>query len=326
MVKVFDKRGEISIALCTCEGSLFLNKQLKSLTEQTLQPEELVVCDDSSTDETLEILKLYAAEAPFPVRIYVNEKRLGASQNFSQAIKLCKGDYIALCDQDDIWLPEKLEKIYHIMREAEEAWGEGVPLLVYSDLKVVNSDGQVMAPSFMKIRKIRHLEGRVLNSLLVQNFVTGCTVLANRALIKKALPMPSKAVMHDWWLALVAAAQGNIVFSGEPLVGYRRHEENVIGARGFTSRENISRILQINQVKKEIAAALAQAICLRDRLKLLDSEEYILSMLNDYIKHMQNGGFSAVKAVFRHGSFKQGLLRNPIYLLMLLEGSYRKEL
>ena len=176
----------------------------------------------------------------------------------------------------------------------------------------------------MKMRNIKHLEGRALSCLLAQNFVTGCTVLANRALIERALPIPANVVMHDWWLAQVAAAAGQIIYVDRALVNYRRHEDNVIGARGFIAGENIGRILQFNQVQREIAAAMAQAICLRERLRLIDSDKAVIGMLNDYINKMQNGGFSALGAVLRHRAFKQGLLRNSVYLLMLLEGSYRK--
>ena len=98
----------ISVALCTCNGARFLSEQLVSLAEQTLRPIELVVCDDASDDGTWQLLEEFQRSAPFPVRLYRNVRRLGIAQNFEQAMLLCEGDVIALCDQDDVWLPEKL--------------------------------------------------------------------------------------------------------------------------------------------------------------------------------------------------------------------------
>ena len=196
--------SKVSVVLCTYNGSIYLQKQLKSIAEQTLKPVELVVSDDASTDSTVELIKRFAKESPFPVRLYQNQRNTGVVANYSRAAALCDGDYVALCDQDDIWLPEKLYLTQGSMHAAEKQYGCSHPVLVHTDLTVINKMDWVIAPSFMKMRKIRHVGPEPVKRLLVQNFVTGCTIMANRALLREALPIPEAALMHDWWLALVS--------------------------------------------------------------------------------------------------------------------------
>ena len=126
-----------------------MREQLESIAAQTLLPVELVVCDDGSTDDTMALVRDFARWAPFAVRLYGNENRLGVIANYSRTVSLCRGDYIALCDQDDLWRPEKLELSLDYMRGAEERYGQKTPLLVHSDLQVVDLQGRFMAASMM---------------------------------------------------------------------------------------------------------------------------------------------------------------------------------
>lgn len=194
----------LSVALCTYNGARYLREQLDSIALQTRQPDEMVVCDDRSSDGSVEIVEAFAADAPFPVRLCVNEEGLGATKNFERAMGLCEGDYIALSDQDDVWLPNKLEITFNAMCRAEDRSGADVPILVHTDLRVVDLERRLVAPSFYRHQGFKKLHRNLLAELLVENYVTGCTMMMNRALRDGGLPIPSGAMMHDWWLALVA--------------------------------------------------------------------------------------------------------------------------
>ena len=320
--KIEDKN--MSIALCTCEGALFLEQQLDSLKKQSVELLELVISDDASTDKTVAIIKACSKTVPFTIRFYQNEKRLGAVKNYSQAIRVCKSDYIALCDQDDIWLPNKLELTLKAMKEAEAEFGRHLPLLVHTDLAVIDAGGKKIAPSFIKLRRINPYDDKPLPRLLAQNFVTGNTVLINRPLAEAALPIPEEAMMHDWWLALVAAAAGKILFIEEPTVLYRQHRTNVIGAGGFFTMENIRRLVDFKKMEKEVAGSLKQAKALKQHLEEKRLEPPL--WFSDFLSRITGGGMEALRTTRRNRVYKQGFIRDTIYKILLLKGGYLKYL
>ena len=223
----------ISVALCTCNGAAFLREQLSSIESQTLLPAEIVISDDCSVDGTKEIVSAFAASSRIPVRYYANEERIGVVRNFNMAVQGCSEPYIALCDQDDVWLPDKLALEMSLLHDAERDLGQYVPLLVHSDLTVVDSKLVLLHGSLRRYQKLHHADRRPLGSLLVQNFVTGCTVLMNRPLMGIALPFPQSVLMHDWWLALCAAVCGEIRTLPISTVLYRQHDRNKVGAENF---------------------------------------------------------------------------------------------
>ncbi|MBA3247724.1 MAG: glycosyltransferase family 2 protein [Pyrinomonadaceae bacterium] len=183
---------KLSVAMCTYNGARYLQEQLASLAAQTRPPDELVVCDDCSTDETRAILEEFRARAAFPVRLYFNEQNLRVVRNFAKAISLCGGDIIALCDQDDVWLPEKLSRF-----EAEFARAPEIGL-VFSDLEVVDEDlrplgfraWQSFWVDFGEREQRLFAQGRAFDVLLTRNMVTGAA-MAFRATYKDlVLPIP----------------------------------------------------------------------------------------------------------------------------------------
>ena len=316
--------NSISLAMCTCDGSNYLNEQLDSISNQSKLTAELVVFDDVSADSTVALIKNFTKIAPFPVKLFRNKRRLGTVQNFSQAIRVCKSDYIALCDQDDIWLPNKLELSLKAMKEAEEEYGSQLPLLVHTDLAVIDAGGKKIAPSFIKLRRINPYDDKPLPRLLAQNFVTGNTVLINRPLAEAALPIPEEAMMHDWWLALVAAAAGKIIFVEEPTVLYRQHRTNVIGAGGFFTMENIRRLVDFKKMEKEVAGSLKQAKALKQHLEEKRLEPPL--WFSDFLSRITGGGMEALRTTRRNRVYKQGFIRDTIYKILLLKGGYLKYL
>lgn len=222
-------RATLSVALCTWNGEAYLEQQLASIGQQTRRPDELVVCDDGSTDSTLQILKAFQAESPFPVRIFRNDVRLGPTKNFEKAISLCLGEIIALSDQDDVWLSHKLEKLEKTLEDHPEAG------YVFSDALVVD---EMLRPlgymmwnriAFTTRQRRRFEQGYQLEVLLKHNVVTGATMAFRAELRDLLLPIPEQWV-HDAWIALLASAAGTGgVLIEESLIHYRQHSKQLIG-------------------------------------------------------------------------------------------------
>ncbi|MGC3963372.1 MAG: glycosyltransferase family 2 protein [Rhodocyclaceae bacterium] len=220
--------ARIDILLATYNGGRYLSEQLASLETQTHPDWHLIVRDDGSSDDTNAILQDFARRCPQRVTMLPTEARLGARASFAALMSQAKADYIAFCDQDDIWQPQKLERLFACMRNLE---GEAdvVPALVHCDLELVDETLSPIAPSFWRYQGIDPARND-LARLLMENTVTGCATLINRALLERALPMPDAAQMHDYWLALIAAAMGRIAYVDASLVRYRQHGKNVVGA------------------------------------------------------------------------------------------------
>jgi glycosyltransferase involved in cell wall biosynthesis len=228
----------VSIALCTYNGAAYLPAQLESILAQSRLPDELVVGDDCSTDSTVKILEQFAARAPFPVHIFVNEKNLGSSCNFGQTIARCKGDFIALCDQDDVWLPSKLAKLLAVL----EAWPDVG--LVFSDAELVDEDLTLLGRRLWEITFPDHeheqfLQGRWLDILNVHEVVTGATMVFRSSLRDIVLPIPSfPTIIHDGWATFVIGTVATLAFVSEPLILYRQHGSQQMGVGLKISQQN----------------------------------------------------------------------------------------
>lgn len=223
---------KFSVAMCTYNGSRYLGEQLESMAAQTRPPDELVVCDDCSTDCTPDLVRDFAARAPFPVRLHVNDRNLGIIDNFAAAIARCGGDLIALSDQDDVWLPDKLRQMEAIFGARPRAAG------VFSDAEVVNARLQPLGfrlwPTFGFGRREQRMvrRGDTLRMLMPENCVTGATLAFRSILRPVILPIPKDTFwLHDGWIAVVLACLGDLVCIPEPLILYRQHEAQNMGAR-----------------------------------------------------------------------------------------------
>lgn len=229
----------IAILLTTFNGASYLAAQLDSLLAQTWSNFVVVVRDDGSIDDTPALIESYQARNPDRFHLVADTAgNKGASASFSCLMEHALEHktelgldraYLMFCDQDDIWLPEKIEREMTAMLAAEGG-DRTLPVLVHSDLQVVSATGEMIAPSFVRFQGLE-LERNSLEGLVFSNLVTGCTALCNEALALKSGPVAKHAIMHDWWLALVATAFGRLVYLDTPLVHYRQHGDNTIGAQ-----------------------------------------------------------------------------------------------
>lgn len=224
---------KISVAMCTYNGASFLEEQIVSIFEQKRLPDELVVRDDQSTDETVAVLERLTRIAPFPVRYAINPERLGSTRNFEGAISACSGDLIALADQDDVWVPRKLE----IMAPAFER----DPTLgaLFSDSEVVDERLQPLGFSMFDFCRFdaekRALldAGDVFDLVIKEPFVTGAALIFRADLRAIISPMPpgSDYMIHDRWIGIVAAAVSRLAYVEDKLILYRQHGRQQLGAR-----------------------------------------------------------------------------------------------
>jgi len=221
---------KFSVAMCTYGGAWFVGAQLESIAAQTRPPDEVVVCDDRSPDETARLVERFAAAASFPVRLHVNERNLGSTKNFERAISLCDGDLIALCDQDDVWLPGKLARLEEEFRRRPRA------ALVFSDAEVADEAGRPTGRRLWESVGVGREElerlraGKGLGELLSGATVTGATAALRADLRRLVLPIPEGLpLIHDAWIALLAACVAEVSAVEEPLVLYRRHAGQQVG-------------------------------------------------------------------------------------------------
>jgi glycosyltransferase involved in cell wall biosynthesis len=221
----------ISVAMCTYNGSRFLGEQLKSIEEQTMLPCELIICDDGSTDSTPEIVKAFAARARFPVHFERNAITLGSTRNFEKAVRLCSGEAIALCDQDDVWREDKLERMAEVLDSEPDVGG------VFSDATVVDENSQTLPESMWEQRQFDARLQAVINDrqaaplqLLEKNVVTGATFMFRSHFVSQVIPIPAEWV-HDAWIALIIATQARLRALPARLMSYRLHGAQQIGIK-----------------------------------------------------------------------------------------------
>ncbi|MCC6805880.1 MAG: glycosyltransferase family 2 protein [Deltaproteobacteria bacterium] len=218
--------SSISVVMATYNGARFLPEQLASLEAQRTQPEELVVCDDDSRDDTVTVLERFAQRARFPVRIYRNRLNMGSTRAFEKAIRLARAEVVAPCDQDDVWGEDRLTR-------AGEALAAGASLS-FSDADMIDGNAQPLrcrlwqSIGFEAKMGDRLLSDGAAIALLKQNVVTGCTSAFPRRLRSFFLPV-SPHWVHDYWIALIAAVLGRLHAIAEPVVRYRQHGGNQIG-------------------------------------------------------------------------------------------------
>ncbi|HGA2623626.1 TPA: glycosyltransferase family 2 protein [Streptococcus agalactiae] len=226
---------KVNILMATYNGEKFLAQQIESIQKQTFKEWNLLIRDDGSSDKTCDIIRNFTAKDSRIRFINENEHHnLGVIKSFFTLVNYEVADFYFFSDQDDVWLPEKLS----VSLEAAKHKASDVPLLVYTDLKVVNQELNILQDSM--IRAQSHHANTTLLPELTENTVTGGTMMINHALAEKWFT-PNDILMHDWFLALLAASLGEIIYLDLPTQLYRQHDNNVLGARTMDKRFKILR-------------------------------------------------------------------------------------
>ncbi|MGC1784328.1 MAG: glycosyltransferase family 2 protein [Acidobacteriaceae bacterium] len=240
----------ISVAMCTYNGSQFLPEQLASIVRQIRLPDEMVICDDGSKDTTSEIVERFSRDAPFPVRFIRNPENLGSTKNFEKAIGLCTGDLIALSDQDDIWMPQKLAIQSEMMESDMELGG------VFSDAELINDRSQPIgrrlwsAPRFTARKQGRFRSGDAISVLLERNVAWGATMMI-RSNVRHLFSDIPKPWIHDAWITWMLVLYSKMEFTPEPLIEYRLHIRQVTGIEELIRPRPLTLLERLLKGKRE---------------------------------------------------------------------------
>lgn len=263
----------VEILMAVYNGEAYLRAQLDSILGQSDDRWHLTVSDDGSTDGSAAILDAYARRYPEKIARYASGRRFGnARDHFFHLMARCEAEHMLFCDQDDVWRPDKLTKTRKALIEAEARYGPDTPILVFSDQTPTDADLTPLADSLMRYQG-QYFESFDYRSILMQNVVTGGAMAVNRTLARlgERGATLDGVIMHDWWMAAVAARFGQIVYIDEPLGFYRQHGGNAVGAKGVDSAAYIlGRLSRLGEVRAAILRKKAQArafeACYRERL------------------------------------------------------------
>jgi glycosyltransferase involved in cell wall biosynthesis len=304
---------DVQVALATYNGEKYLEQQIGSLLSQTV-PASFVVHDDDSTDRTRDLL--LDLLPPGRTQVLGQPAQGSAQANFAYILEHTSAAYVMCCDQDDIWKYDKVGRLQAAMLECERQHGAHTPILIHSDLELIDEHGKKLADSYRQYQNLDPDWAEIFPRLLTQNVVVGCTVMVNRALLDRALPIPQEAVMHDWWLALVACAFGKVVSLAEPTTEYRRHQSNSVGARSFDLKHVLTSVQTVfgryADLKVWYYTNSVQARAFAERYA--GTAEADLARVFSSLPGLSWPRRSALK--LRHGFRKVGTVRNLAWLAL----------
>ena len=298
----------IDVLLATHEGERYLDEQVQSILAQENADLRILARDDGSTDGTYFLLHAYETTQPGRFSVVEGPPAGGAAENFFLLLENSEAPYVMLCDQDDVWYPYKAEKTLDVMQRLEREHGRDCPILVHSDLAVL-ADGQIVAGSLMHYQMLDPAR-TAPRQLICQNVVTGCTVMANRALIELVLSRPhAGALMHDWWLALAASVFGEIGYVPESTMLYRQHGDNRVGAKNARSAAYLWRRARDGETSRDglVDTCRQAAGFLAAFGDLMEEDERAL--FAGYARIPEEKKPARIRALFRLGAWKHGLLR-----------------
>jgi len=310
----------VAIAMATYNGSRYVAGQLDSLFAQTASDWVLLIRDDGSTDETAGIVKKYQEAHPGKIAVIEDgQKNLGPRDNFGRLIECAEAEYLMFCDQDDVWLPDKIERTLARMQKLEQRFGRDIPLLVHTDMTVADEDLRPIAPSFWAYQKMDPGRGEHFQRIFIGNVANGCTVMINRKLKDMALPIPPGTIMHDWWLALIAAAFGKIDYIPDQTVLYRLHSRNVVGASPWSLHYLFQKLMQVHDRRALLECLIETG---KQAEAFLSRFGSLLTAANRekaraYAGLAEQGPINKRFLVIRHGFLRSGLIRNISLLLRM---------
>lgn len=310
-----NEQKRIDILMATYQGGSFLKAQIASILKQSYKNWRLIIRDDGSTDATRDILASYSYSPR--ITVLPADARLGIIGNFSTLLSESTAEYVMFSDQDDIWFADKVQKTLEHMQSVESQYGSKTPILVHTDLKVVDKNLAQIHPSFWRFVNLNAENRTSLNQLLVQNAVTGCTMMLNRSLVELSKPIPDGVCMHDWWIALTAAAFGRVEPLSAATIAYRQHGNNSVGAKAYSLINGLKKIVNNFGVPKEkdlrVKRAVQAKMLLERHRSRLDAKT--IELLESYQEYCAGSMFTKAKIMRKHDIYKHGFLRNVYELL-----------
>ncbi len=314
-------KDHVEIILSTYNGMAHLDELIKSIAQQDHENWSLKIRDDGSSDRTVEVIQEWQARLPDRIQIFDGQSNanVGVVRSFSDLLESSLAPYVMMADQDDVWLPEKVRLTLGAMRRREEHASPARPILVHTDLTMVDQELRTLSPSVWRYQGLAPGRGRAFSRTIVENTVWGCTAMLNRPLVEIVGCIPVATIHHDWWIALVAAAFGDIVSLSDSRILWRRHghnESEISGIRDVSMRLG-SNFQGARQRLKELFDESRPRVRLfleryRDRLQYSD-----VRTAEAFLRLPQRTPIGRRLDVIRHGLFFGANLRN-IGLLTLL--------
>lgn len=224
--------SDVSVVMAVYNGSKYIIEQIDSILKQTIQPKELIFVNDCSSDNSIMMINEYLSDKNnISYKIIQNETNIGYIKSFDVGIQAATCRYIALSDQDDVWLNDKLEILLKEMHNLEDKYGKNKPLLVFSDVCVVDNNLNTLSSSFNRLHKFHSKRNNInFKNICLHNIAPGMSMMINKELINIASPFPINVAQHDWWIILLCSLIGKISYIDKPLVLYRQHGANSFGA------------------------------------------------------------------------------------------------
>ncbi|SEQ81412.1 Glycosyltransferase involved in cell wall bisynthesis [Treponema bryantii] len=293
----------ISIAMATYNGAEFVAEQIESILEQTYTDFELIISDDCSKDNTVEILNQYAAKDK-RIKIIINENNLGFKKNFEQLISMCHGDYIAFCDQDDIWTINHLEILINEIKDKD---------LVCGNADLIDKDGNKMNITTYECLSNFNLPEQneaTFKKLLYGNFAQGTAMMIKKNIANKIIPIPDCCLYHDWWAASIAAINNGCTYTNKKVLLYRQHGTNQTVTKKYKIIASIKNALQ---QRKNIKEEYKQKIEFASELEQRTSNPAFLSSINEskeYYTALLHNPFKAI-SLFKKNYSDIYWVRNP---------------
>lgn len=308
----------VDILLATYNGEKYIRQLLDSIIEQTYTNWVLLIRDDGSTDNTVNIINEYVSQYEKKIKLFINTEPTGSAKaNFLKLVHDSDSQYVMFCDQDDLWDREKITISLNEICRLGKFYGEDIPLMVYTDLQVINQDGKILADSFndyMNLAKKINISNEI-----IQNCVTGCTMMINYSLLeylKKVLDT-DKILMHDHLAAIVALAYGKVSYINKQTIAYRQHEDNSVGAKNSRSASYLYNRFKRGKssFNKDIEASSKQVEYILDLFGIDKINKKDAFILDNYSRLYTFSKIKKIKFYFRYRVFKNGIIRRIMQII-----------
>ncbi len=300
---------QIDILMATYNSEKYLENQIDSILNQTYSNYHINICDDASTDNTINILSNYKMQQNNKISYTINNKNIGIKKNFSILLNNSTAEYIMFSDHDDVWVNNKIEKSYNKIIEMENIYSKNTPILVFCDKYVTDENLNIISNSHNKLEKF-NTNAVSFNRLLMANIISGCTIIINKALKNLCANIPEDACMHDYWISLNAAAFGKIGYISEPLMYYRQHSNNQLGAKNYSL---VYAFDKFNKGKKSLQESIMKNITQAESFynkynTQLNTKD--IEIITNFISLRNKRNFMFIYTVMKYKFYKHGLLKN----------------